>query len=624
MEEGAFIIRHDALEFVNRRVLGMLHLKAEDVLGRPPSMVLPNKVWTQLEPLIAKARSSKGRPVTADITWQDAGYGDVRLKFHVVSRDDSLLVQVSSAPTQKRGPLDTRMAELRERLAAMLGFIASSGIGVAFFERDETGRFMTKSVNDHFCAILGRREDELIGNDPCDLVHPDDQPRAREHMSQLWEEGMAEQPVELNLVDAAGEPVHAQVSTTILSEPSGNVAVCFVQDVTAFDMALEEQRKFALAIEHVEETVVLTDGAGRIFYANPSALRNSGYRLEEVIGKPISIFHAPETVGPVGGQALQEFMRSGYWRGDIMACSKDGVRYPVEVIGSLVRDERGRPSMIIVVSRRIDERQRYEAELLLARRHMDYLTDVVTKDLKNALARAVELLDQSSAEGGVPKDMRGKFETLLANMDSIKAVADRASAMSVDLASARELRAVRLPQLLRERIKEVSYRHPGIGLRYELDFKDDDIVVMVNDLLFELLHRLERVAVFLASGRSLTIKLSLTKVASPEKPDGNPTFARMVGTLEGILLPEELRGAFSRREEPIKLRTTIGGGEVANAIETANLITFLFRGQIFMEDIDPASPEKGFKFIILLPLEGAGPPPQGPPPMLEDLGKPGR
>ena len=277
--------------------------------------------------------------------------------------------------------------------------------------------------------------------------------------------------------------------------------------------------------------------------------------------------------------------------------------------------------MIIVVSRRIDERQRYEAELLLARRHMDYLTDVITKDLRSALARSMELLGQCAATGGVPKDMGDQLEALLKHMDLLKTMADRASSMSVDLASARELKPIKLPSMLRKRIDELSYRHPGIGLRFELQFEEEDIVVRVNDLLFELLNRLERVALSLASGQSLTIGLTLSKVASPETPEGPLSFARMVATLEGIELPEEIRGAFSRRETPIKLRTTLAGGEIANAIETANLIAFLFRGQIFTEDIDPASPDKGFKFIILLPLEGAGSRPQGTPPTFEDLGK---
>ena len=122
---------------------------------------------------------------------------------------------------------------------------------------------------------------------------------------------------------------------------------------------------------------MLADGGGSIFYVNPAGLKNSGYTLEEVMGKPFSIFSAPEGVDVFTHEAMGELLKQGWWRGDVMAVSKKGTRYPVEVTGSIVKDPDGDIDMFVIVSRKIQERQRFEARLAMAQGNHDRLRDMV-------------------------------------------------------------------------------------------------------------------------------------------------------------------------------------------------------------------------------------------------------
>ena len=618
VDGGAFVLKDGSVEFASVGLLRMLHLTEDQVLGRKATEVFPERMWSVLEGELAKLGSSRSRSVERNLEWEDAVAGSVMLRFRALRQGDRSMVIVSPMPAAETPDLDGRMDGLRERLGAMLGFVAKAGIGIVFLERVEGGELCIRSANSHFCSLIGWSEQELIGKDPCDLVHPDERAKAREDMVRFWSDEDVPNPVHLRLIDSSGEGIHVQLSTSLLSPPSGNVALCFVQDVSAIELALEEQRKFALAVESVQETVVLADGMGRIFYANPAALRNSGYTLEEVMGKSVSIFQSPESVGPIAGPALQEFMRQGWWRGDLMACRKDGRRYPVEVTGSLVRDKTGHPSMIIIVSRKIEDRQRYEAELLMARRHLEYLKDLLQRDMSLVLEHLNGTLERSRDRKADPEELLRELRDIAKELSEVKALTDEATGVGLDLASARKLKPMSLSAFIKERLPSLVHRYGEDRIHIALDIPDEEVEVMANDLLMELLARLHYVVMSVVPGGRLDTTLSVRKVPPEGRPDGPPAFVSISFTLPGLRLSDEVKGAFARREMPIKLQGV--GGDFSYGIETANLVTFLCGGQVFFEDIDLAQPELGVKLVLLLPLAGEPPRPSGTPMTLAELG----
>ena len=603
LDEWVVVLEDGSLAFVNRKALSTLHRELAEVVDQDPLHVFPPRMWANLTGLLSRLGPSSGSVVEGRLDIDHPMMGMVRANARVQRMGKLTILSLGRIPSEPEDVSAVRQADLEDRISALLGFIVGSGIGVAFVERVDGDGLRLRSVNEQVITMLGRSEDEMVGRDPCDFVHPEEREIARRHLMQMWKEGVMSHPITVRIPDASGEDLRVQITTVLLSPPSGNMAVCFLQDMTTMYLALAQQRKMAQAIERIEETVVLSDGQGRIFYANPAALRSSGYTFEEVVGKPISLFAAPESAFTVGGPAFTEFMRSGHWRGDIMACTKDGRRYPVEVIGSLVRDDDGRPGMFVIVSRKIEERQRYEAELLLARRHMEYVKEVLEHDLTVVLDRSLALLDRCAEDGLQPAALMKERSALDSEVAIALAEIRRVAAVEPDLKNARTLRPTPLARILKARIPSLADR---IGAdRLEVDFKadDDDITVMANDLLPELLSRLLLVIMKLSPPGKVHAEVLLRRVHGPlwtSTNGGVPGFAELSTHVPGLLLTDEVRGILSKRDMPF--RAGGEGDELSLAAATTSLLVLIYGGQSYIEDVDPDRPELGVRFVVLLPL----------------------
>ena len=621
LDEWVVVLEDGSLAFLNRKALSTLHRELAEVVDQDPVRVFPPRMWASIASLLSRLGPSGGAVVEGMLDIDHPMMGIVRATARVQRVGRLTIVSLGHLPSEPVDVAAKRQADLEDRISALLGFIAGSGIGLAFVERVDVDNLRIRSVNEHLCTMLGRTEDGILGRDPFELVHPEEREIARRHLAQMWREGVKSQPITVRMPDATGEDLRIQITTVLLSPPSGSMAVCFLQDMTTMYLALEQQRKMAQAIERIEETVVLSDGQGRIFYANPSALRNSGYTFEEVVGKPITIFAAPESAFTIGGSAFMEFMRNGHWRGDIMACTKDGRRYPVEVIGSLVRDDAGRPGMFVIVSRKIEERQRYEAELLLARRHMEYVKEVLEHDLRSVLDRSLALLDRCKGDGLHATALRKERAVLDQEVATVLANTRRVTSVEPDLKSARALRPVPLARVLKERVPAMAMRVGAERLEVDLKAEDDDIDVMANDLLPELLSRLMLVIMKLSPPGKVRAQVLLRKVHGPHGTHASgetPGFAELSTHVPGLQLTDDVRGILSKRDMPF--RADGEGDELSLAASTTSLLVFIYGGQSYIEDLDPDRPELGVRFVILLPLADRPPKPPSAPVPVEELG----
>jgi PAS domain S-box-containing protein len=386
----------------------------------------------------------------------------------------------------------------------------------------------------------------------------------------------------MRAVDSSGDVIHIQVANSMLSPPNDHLGISFIQDLTPMREALDQQNRMVQAVERVEDTVVLADSMGRIFYANPAALRNTGYSLEEVMGQPISIFTAPEGAEEFAAQAMMEFLRRGWWRGDTMASTKDGRLYPVEVTGSAVRDERGELSMIVIISRKTQERQRFETQLLMAKSNNERLVDHMEHHLLPGLERSIRQLGKADVEDmpAILEDMR---ETLASGR--------RALAELPPLEEAQTLAPTRLAEVLSERIPGMVARHKvgGTSISVALRFQDEEIEVMANEMLPDLIVRVLEVLMEMAEfgHPSFTISVDSRKMsevhgsrAMGRGGDEDPEMATVSITCPGLRLSEELKSILTRQE--LHTRGPLPP-EQSLAVETSRLLLFIYEGRIITE-----------------------------------------
>ena len=128
-----------------------------------------------------------------------------------------------------------------------------------------------------------------------------------------------------------------------------------IQDVTAQRQALQKLKLLQTAVDHVSETIVITDHKANIIYANPAFTSITGYSREEAIGQNPRFLQSGQTKPEAFTQMWQTLVAQKNWRGHFINRKKDGSLYEEEVSISPLIDHEKRITHYIAVKRDISE-----------------------------------------------------------------------------------------------------------------------------------------------------------------------------------------------------------------------------------------------------------------------------
>ena len=579
--EWLMVLEGSRIIYSNRGSIEKSGKPEEPMVGRDLQEVLPGDRCEGLGDFMDQLPRAEGKPVSGTLRCFDEGLGPT--SFLVRGEISGGYTYLSlRRPLDDQAQADGKLMEVEDKLSALLGLAASAGLGVGVYEISPEGELLPRSFNDHVISIFDRSHDEMVGHNPVDWMHPDDRPVLEAMVSELIETGYNRKPIQLRALDSSGGVVHIQVSNSMLSPPNDHLGISFIQDVTPVREALEQQNRMVQAMDRVEDTVVLADAMGRIFYANSAALRNTGYSLEEVMGQPLFIFLAPEGAEEYMSQAMIEFLKKGFWRGNTMASAKDGRLYPVEVAGTAVRDERGELAMIVVISRKTHDRQRFEAQLLMAKSNNERLVDHLEIRMFPKLKRALKDLEASESDQvpGILEDMR---RTLAEGRETVSSLPPPEEAQNLRPMSVHRILESRLPDMV------AGHKVGGTSISVSVRPTEEDSLIMANDMLPDLIVRILEVLMEMAEFARPRFSISVDSRGLSEvkgsritvDPEGRePRVSAVSITCPGLQLSEELRNILTRQE-----LHTLGPlpPEQVLAVETSRLLLFLYEGRIMTE-----------------------------------------
>jgi PAS domain S-box-containing protein len=129
--------------------------------------------------------------------------------------------------------------------------------------------------------------------------------------------------------------------------------------------ARERLTLLAAAVEGSAETILISDTAGRILYANPAAHDTFGYDPSELTGQNVRMFQPPGR-RPLADEVLRA-SAEGVWQGEVNVLRRDGSELPVHLTASVVRDEGGGSSGVVALVHDLSEERRRQEELIQAR-----------------------------------------------------------------------------------------------------------------------------------------------------------------------------------------------------------------------------------------------------------------
>ena len=155
--------------------------------------------------------------------------------------------------------------------------------------------------------------------------------------------------------------------------------------------AEETLQRLSLAVEQSPASVLITDVAGIIEYANPKFFEVSGYNSDEVIGHNLRLLLMDHTIQEQYQELWQTILSGQVWRGELHNLRKDGTYYWEYASISPMITPAGTITHFVAVKEDITDRKNYE-EQLLRQAHYDQLTGLpnrllILDRLTQALAR---------------------------------------------------------------------------------------------------------------------------------------------------------------------------------------------------------------------------------------------
>ncbi|MGO9374065.1 MAG: PAS domain S-box protein [Syntrophobacteraceae bacterium] len=158
-------------------------------------------------------------------------------------------------------------------------------------------------------------------------------------------------------------------------------------DITERKSAEAERSRLIMAIEQVDEGIMITDENWIIQFVNPAFERITSYSSDELIGRHTRILKSDAQDQAFYTNIQKTLARGEVWSGLISAKRKDGTLYQVQALSSPVKDLSGNIINYINISRDVTLENKLERELRQAQKieSIGTLAGGIAHDFNNIL-----------------------------------------------------------------------------------------------------------------------------------------------------------------------------------------------------------------------------------------------
>ena len=168
---------------------------------------------------------------------------------------------------------------------------------------------------------------------------------------------------ELEYLRKDGSHITAVVSGGILNPETGESLWTCV-DITERKLLEVQHRRLSAILMQSNEPVTLIDVDGRYVYANPAFCKLFGYKLDELLGKSISLLMPhDENSGSTTQQTIASAKEYGEFHGEVKRRTKDGTIIPLLLNVSLFQNEHGEQIGYVATMTDLTETKQIENQL---------------------------------------------------------------------------------------------------------------------------------------------------------------------------------------------------------------------------------------------------------------------
>ncbi len=251
-------------------------------------------------------------------------------------------------------------------------------------------------VNRGACKQVGYSPEELLCMTPLDIKPDFEEQPFRKMIAPLLNGEKDAITFETVHRHKNGTEIPVEIALQCVT-PAGEEArfVAIVRDATERHLAEEERARLYEGLEHVVESIVITDTDGVIRYVNPAFEQATGFARGEALGKTPRVLKS----GKQDRQFYEELwgtITSGkIWKGSFINKRKDGTHYEEEATISPVFDNSGKIINYIAVKRDVTEDRKKEARLRQAEKMqaIGVLSGGIAHDFNNILTPILGFAD---------------------------------------------------------------------------------------------------------------------------------------------------------------------------------------------------------------------------------------
>ena len=307
---------------------------------------------------------------------------------------------------RKRTEADLRLSQSQFRLLA-------DSLPVGVLQRDTSGRLVY--VNQRWTEITGITEDDALGQDHLELVHPDDREHLLEASIRLAREGGAYHE-HFRVVRPDGGIRWVSSRAVWLPGPNGRPVgyVGSLEDVTERLTAHEEVERLAAIAEATSDLVGVVDNRGWVVYANRAA--RDVYGLDRLGDDRVhsNEIYTPASVERFYASVLPQLLTRGQWSGELEMFARDGEVMRVWQTMAAHLGPDGALQHISAVGRDVTEQRRLH----------DALAHRATHDVLTGLPNRALLLDVLGEAVNRELAAGSSVAVLFIDLDRFKAVND--------------------------------------------------------------------------------------------------------------------------------------------------------------------------------------------------------
>jgi PAS domain S-box-containing protein len=356
----------------NRSFYKTFKVKPEETEGQR-LIDLGNRQWNvpQLRKLLKEILPKKTTVEHFEVThdFPEIGPKTILLNARQVRDRGSrfILLAMEDVTGQKRSDKAVSESERKYKFLYEESLAFNVAVGI-----DET----VLDINRAALERLGYRKKEVLGKPIWDFVLKEEKEKVKKLLHWAMKGKLSEQEeISLRAKDGSVHTILFAPKELRLEEAGAVTGMVFTGMNITDRKRWEEKLAFhSQALSQISDAVVAVDNDYRIVFWNPGSERMYGFKRKEVMGRLLEAVYQYRWPKPEDEKAAYAALESkGFWRGENIHTTKDGVEIFVESTVTVLKNDQGNKVGLLAVTRDITERKTAEEELAKAHNLLETL-----------------------------------------------------------------------------------------------------------------------------------------------------------------------------------------------------------------------------------------------------------